>query len=508
MAKLTRSEQVALILDKLEFVRIEGQLCYFTGKYFHPINSQTEVESLIYNYIPEISQSASLSSISECARIIFRLHKFWDIEPLENYGFLGVNDGIYSFHRDDGQFSSFVEHPCGADTPIRNEKSDDMRGERDWATRGIYSRQILNSEMDAGLTHILNVEYGPSSLTDEDAIYSTLLERLSKDTPETDKFIRQIAGNNPLIIDRIWEMIACILVPDPAVKAFFFLHGNSNTGKSVLGRFIASFFYRHNVSSLDLTQLGDRSIASILPGTYLNVSMDLQNKQIPAKSIAMLKMLTGDDEIAVEPKYQEVRSFRNRCRFIFASNFPPILSEFDDAFIKRLVMIPFRHEIAKKDQDPMLLSKLKSERNAVAKKAIRYYYPKIKQKNFEFSGAGQPEFEISVIYPDKQQVDQSNQILRFASEKCFITGKPEQFEYSNNLYTAYTSYCLQYDNSVLCSQAQFVRTLQKLYPGKVTRDRRREKDSCINNRGYAGIALLTEPMIFKQGNNSIVFTDI
>ena len=109
-------------------------------------------------------------------------------------------------------------------------------------------------------------------------------------TTATDAFFSQISGGDKVLMARIYEMIACILVPDPAVKKFFLLEGLPDTGKSVLGNFIKSFFPAENVASLDLARLGDKYSSAMLPGAYLNVSMDLPNSTISVKSIAMLKI--------------------------------------------------------------------------------------------------------------------------------------------------------------------------------------------------------------------------
>lgn len=315
-------------------------------------------------------------------------------------------------------------------------------------------------------------------------------------SPITDNFFYQIAGGDIDLICRIWEMIACILVPDTSLKSFFLLQGVPDSGKSVLGKFIASFFRKEDFSTLDIHRLGDRHSTSALLGKHLNLSMDLPNNSIPPKSVAMLKMLTGNDDITIEAKYQGIRSYRNKCKFLFANNYSLRMSEYDEAFINRLVRIPFKYTIKKENQDLDLLEKLKAERNEVALKAILYWYPAIRRRKFEFTGAERDDFAPNIVYSEKHNKQQEIFIQDFAETKCKFTEFNESSIYIEDLYNAYVQHCEEKSLQPVTSKKDFSVKFEKIYSNKVLRKRWREGEK--NLRGFEGVALLTNAIDYDD----------
>lgn len=86
------------------------------------------------------------------------------------------------------------------------------------------------------------------------------------DCPLFNRFLATITGNEPILQQRILEVIGYILfAPGNAWKRFVVLQGQGDTGKSVLGRLLASFFEEDQVGSVDLFRFGDRfSLSSLM----------------------------------------------------------------------------------------------------------------------------------------------------------------------------------------------------------------------------------------------------
>lgn len=157
------------------------------------------------------------------------------------------------------------------------------------------------------------------------------------------------------MIQRIWEVIGYCLVPDTDGKCFFVFQGVPDSGKSLLGRLIAECFNEDAVTSLDMTALGLQFGPAELVGKQLCLSLDLAATSWDARAIGVLKSLTGNDLVTVDVKYQPRIKFRNSATFIFATNHAVTTTMRDDAFFRRLVVVPFRYSVPRERQNRKLL---------------------------------------------------------------------------------------------------------------------------------------------------------
>lgn len=518
------------ILDKVPFAKIDGRLYRFNGRYFVPVKSQAEVESIIYNNISDILRGAPMRILREAAYIIYKLQDYPNLQPDEAYGYLGFQNGIYAYNRSTGDQLGFISFSqlaerfhsyTSQDTDSLTEMSERSTDPSDSSIVDVASinKNLFSISLDTcfattplpiKITHTINASFMSRYIEQVANHPPTTYVFTCKDTMghelvpsmnTTNTFLSQICGKDETLITRIYEMIGCILVPDPSVKKFFLLEGLPDTGKSVLGNFIKSFFPAENVASLDLARLGDKYSSAMLPGAYLNVSMDLPNSTISVKSIAMLKMLTGDDDITVEPKFQNAYSYRNRCRFLFASNHHIRLAEEDQAFINRLVLIPFKYTIPPEKQNPNLLEELKAERSVVANWAIRFYYPLLKRRNFVFSGQGEARFNPVVYYPDRYVNSQKRIIQEFADNCCHITGNSDDWTYTSEIYRSYMDFCKKKNLEATSDIRQFSRWLKELLGNQVDIRRKHTlrqingRQEEINQWAYTGLRMLVNPMI-------------
>ncbi len=222
---------------------------------------------------------------------------------------------------------------------------------------------------------------------------------LNLPTPVADQFFSDIANGIPNIVERIYQMIGYILVPGNEAKAYFLLQGESNSGKSILGKFLEGYFPPELVTSLDISRLGGQYLPDALSTSCLNLSMDLPNGKMSAKSVAVLKMLTGDDIITHEVKYKDAKPYRNKCKFVFSTNFPLDMQIYDQAFLNRTVCIPFSKSVPYERQDPKLLDKLNAERPYIIISNTQKIIVKKKRKDVP---PGQMLFDtsglLSVVY--------------------------------------------------------------------------------------------------------------
>lgn len=145
-------------------------------------------------------------------------------------------------------------------------------------------------------------------------------------------------------IKMILDYMAYCLTMDYGLKTFMILCGQSNTGKSVLLRFIETLVGRENTSALSMHELSHRFYPSQLYSRLLNSCGD--NGSLPLSSIENLKKITGGDQIMHEKKGKEPFFFVPFCKLIFSFNQLPLqLEEKSNAFYKRMRILYMNNEL-------------------------------------------------------------------------------------------------------------------------------------------------------------------
>lgn len=305
--------------------------------------------------------------------------------------------------------------------------------------------------------------------------------------PVFDQFVSTISGGSPDIISAIWEMLGYLLTSDMSGKAFFVLQGVGDSGKSVLGNLIASFFNDEAVAHLDIFRLGDRFSPSVLQGKHLNVCMDLPDGKIHKEAVGAIKQITGGDAITVEGKFKAAASLRPSCKFLFGTNFS-LRMEQDEAFESRCIIIPFLYPVPKESQDKHLLEKLMEERPAIAVKALMAYQ-RLRQRNYEFINPGAHNAFTgwgSLI----------SQLERFLADCCEFGPAPQYHTSAIDLFSCFNAFCRAKGLGGCDDLVQFSRQL-----GQVCRDRiapRRKRGPGGNLNGYDGISIRYIP---EQGGD-------
>lgn len=145
-------------------------------------------------------------------------------------------------------------------------------------------------------------------------------------------------------VKMILRYIAYCMTTDYGLKTFMVLVGQSNTGKSVLIRFVEALVGRQNTSALSMHELNMRFYPAQLYGKLLNSCAD--NKTLPLSSIENLKKITGGDQIMHEKKGKEPFFFVSFAKLLFSFNQLPLqLEEKSNAFYKRMRVLFMNNEL-------------------------------------------------------------------------------------------------------------------------------------------------------------------
>lgn len=287
--------------------------------------------------------------------------------------------------------------------------------------------------------------------------------------PVFEKFLRDVSGGDATIIQMIWEMIGYLLVPGNEAKVFFVLQGVGNSGKSVLGNLISGLFNPDAVLHLDIFRLGGRFDVSALKRVGVNVSMDLANGRINRQAISIIKSITGGDGIPLEAKFRDVEFGQVSCKLLFSSNHLLALAERDEAFLARLVAIPFRYAIPDDCQDKNLLSKLETERPAIVLRALAAYR-ELAARNFKFLMGG----EGAVCGYSGSHED----LERFVDECCVFDSAAKTS--TKDLHLAFYNFCERHGLPFIQDASAFSQRLNRFCSGRAVNKRMRIKGESVN----------------------------
>ena len=176
-----------------------------------------------------------------------------------------------------------------------------------------------------------------------------------------------------------------VCISDVFLKCMFLFLGESNSGKSVIIRFLEMLLRDSSaVAQVALGDLADRFYLERLRGKKLNLCPEFGPKDIQ-RSSTVIKKITSGESVRVEykgirPSYADLR-----CTFLAAGNEAPILrSSGITALINRMVVLIFPRSIPFNEQDPNLLEQLWAERDSIVSCALDALFG-LKSKGYKFT---------------------------------------------------------------------------------------------------------------------------
>lgn len=304
------------------------------------------------------------------------------------------------------------------------------------------------------------------------------------ETPVWDDFIiSAIDGDPEEVLDFMNTILGYLLCPSVAAKKFFVLGTAPDSGKSVIGEFLEILLRAENVSNLPLDEFGSRFSTANLVGKVLNLNMDLPDRPISSTAVSRIKQLTGRDTITVEKKYMNPWEYKNGAKLVFGTNSPIRLTRQNEAFFRRMIVIPFNHSVPEEDQDTELLKKLLREKDKIVTKALR---AAIRLYNTDFVF---PQLPASEAMLAQWRGAKNDSVERFIQQCCVKTDDQNDFASSERCYQVYEDFCDDFDLRPV-DMKMFVQEMKKEFPGKrasfITESGR------FQPRGFSNIILLAE----------------
>ena len=298
------------------------------------------------------------------------------------------------------------------------------------------------------------------------------------DCPTFNTFLNSMTAGNAELQKRIWQVIGYLLVPDQSGKSFVLFQGVPNSGKSVLGNFIRSYFLGDVVSALEVNELGGNFTLSDLVGRKLCVDFDLPADPFTKRAVGRLKKLTGQDLLSSDVKFKDRVRFVCTAKLLFATNHAVLLPNDDAAFKNRLVVVPFAVSVGREQQDFHLPAKLKAERSAIIYRAL-LAYRELRETNYVFAG----NFPPNVVLGDSKSV--LDAISAFIAKRCRIS--EGSWTPTDSLYTAFVR-----EYGQLCGEGKFSESFLRLCRTQelpVMKKRGRVKPSANPTYGFQNIEM-------------------
>jgi len=145
----------------------------------------------------------------------------------------------------------------------------------------------------------------------------------------------------------------------PYHKALF-LVGPTASGKSTFLDTVNALLGEDTVASLTPQQLTtERFAPAEIYGKWANIRNDIPKETV--KNTGTLKEVLAGDPLKAEEKRKDPYFFRPTAKHLFSANQLPEMEVDDEAFFRRILLVPFPETVPKADRDKHLADKLNDE---------------------------------------------------------------------------------------------------------------------------------------------------
>ncbi len=267
----------------------------------------------------------------------------------------------------------------------RSEKSSAMEAmlRRAQAEEGV---SVAMEDIDAN-PMLLNCENGTIDLSTGELRRHDQADLITKICPCSydpaarsavwEKFLLDATGQDSALLSYIQRAAGYALQGEASERALFFTFGPPGSAKSTLIDALGAMLGDYHVSSSPDTWLvqsiagGNRGDLVRLAGARLVTAVEF--KEGSRFDEALIKAITGGDEVTAAAKYESEVTIRPSFTLWFAANDSPAIRSGDEGMWARMRRIPFSHSIPKEQQDKTIKRSLKKDaacRNAVLAWAV------------------------------------------------------------------------------------------------------------------------------------------
>lgn len=145
----------------------------------------------------------------------------------------------------------------------------------------------------------------------------------------------------------VLQVVGYLLTSGNPLNAIIFIVGIRGGGKSIFSQILTNIFNYDKtidrVSNINLNELASSHGTSALENSIINISNDSPDKPLDEEAIALMKQISGNDNIFVNPKFRDPYTLlcTEVCKLLVVANHLGFFTELDEALISRIVLIEF-----------------------------------------------------------------------------------------------------------------------------------------------------------------------
>jgi putative DNA primase/helicase len=196
---------------------------------------------------------------------------------------------------------------------------------------------------------------------------------------------------------------------------------------------ITELFGDAGAVSMAPQQMVERFGAAELLGALVNVRSDIPETNLT--NTGLFKSILAGDPMKAEKKNQQPFTFQPTAKHIFAANTLPDVSLDDDAFFRRILLVPFPYTVAPEQRQRDLVEQLLEELPGILRWAVEGYYRLMQQGQFTEEPLPGELMEQWSMW--------ANTVDRFAQRVISISGDAAPI-IKSDLYAIYTTWCGNY----------------------------------------------------------------
>jgi len=295
------------------------------------------------------------------------------------------------------------------------------------------------------------------------------------ESPIFDKYLRKAVPSERHRLTLQEYIGYCLLHWDIPLHKALFIVGPTASGKSTLLKIVCKLLAK--IATVAPQGLVDnRFKSSELEGAWANIRSDISSELM--KNIGLFKELTAGDQIYVEEKHQQGYMMEPTAKHIYSANQLPSISTDDDAFYRRILLVPFPTTVPVDKRDPKLPQRLEKELDGILQWAVEGLLRLREQEGFTCD-PGPKETR-------RKWEEHGSSIGQFKAAKLRVTGDSEDVEPKQRVHSAYTAFCKENGLSAE-TQDQLTRSLKS--DPQITDGKRTPEEGGSQVRSFVGVQI-------------------
>jgi len=300
------------------------------------------------------------------------------------------------------------------------------------------------------------------------------------------KFLDEVVY--PDQIRTVVEVLAYTFLRDNPFELYVILLGVGANGKSVLMHVLTKLHGQENVSPVPLgTLLNNRFAKKELEGKNVNIDMEMSKATI--NDMGILKELTGQQPVRIEPKHLPAYNTRLWAKLFFSTNEMPEMMDFSDGHYRREVVISFPYqfeEVSTKQEKAGIVAAMKAGSNRrIADPTLKDVLTMLEELSGIFNALMIPLrnriMKNKPVYMDAKTIEDRRHKHELISDpiRAFfddaIEPDVEGTVTKERLYEAYRKFCRS-QRLPIESYDQFCKIVKKKFPHELGEGRLSSKD--------------------------------